>query len=131
MEPLFTLLLQSAAAFGNAALSKVAESAVSDAWAAVKNAITRKRPDVLDAAKMIEDLRAAPTSPQVTKIVQRLEQLDISRDTEIAGAIRSLIETLESAGGTTHVNAPTAQNVYGDQVSHGPSTRTYNLPKGN
>jgi len=129
VESLFVILAQAAAAFGSAAVGKIAESAVSDGWAALKNAIVRKRPDAQAAPAMIEDLRSAPTGPQSVQIAQSLEQMDLSRDPDVANEIRKLIATLKSATGGTHVNAPTAQSVYGDQVSYGSSTRTYNVGK--
>ena len=128
MDPLLTLLLQAATTFGTAALKKVADSAVGDAWAAVKSALARKRPDAPEASKLVEDLRVTPAGPQAEGIVKRLEEFDVTRDAEIADAIRNLIATLQAARPNTTLNAPIANTVYGPQVAYG--SMTYNVGKG-
>jgi hypothetical protein len=121
---LTTMLMQAAAAFGNAAVGEAAKRSIGEVWDALKNTVVRKSGTANEVPKLLDDLRAAPEALQAERVAAYLEPL-LRSDQEVAAVLENLSRVVQSAAIT--INAPRADKVYGAQIAYG--AMTFNVGK--
>lgn len=98
--------------FSNASIGEVAKRTVSDAYDALKRQVAERFGETSEAARLVADVRpVAPESSLLAYPLQRLEQLQLVKDPEIAKAAEALNEAIKT--GTYHVDRPSVHVTVG------------------
>lgn len=110
MEPLLTIIVAVAGAFGNETLSETARRTIGDLWEAAKKIIVVKFGSAHPVPQLMDEMQRRPTPSAVEHVAAQLTALNVTSDPEVARVFRELADAAKRAIGT-------AQNAYGGAVN--------------
>ena len=121
MEPLLTIIVVVAGAFGNESLSETARRTIGDLWEVAKKIVVAKFDSSHSVPQLMDELQRRPTPSAAEHVAAQLTALNVTSDPEVARVFRELADAAKRAIGT-------APNAYGGTVSAVSADRRFRRP---